>query len=302
MSATSNQSSQVLEAMIWYYGKRQCRSITFVDDASSNLAAQYWDLNLIDENYQEQQFYVWLDNGSTSVDPAIAGKTGIQVVYTENDSKETIAGLVVAALASNDVIATDQGNGVVQLENKFLGTITVEDTSNASEFTFAILNLGKGGELGALAAGGATLSTEQSLETITRDDEGEIPQDLISKGASYSIEMTIAEMNDGNWLRLVGESYGGTHTEGSDDFVGFGTGKLYQSAFGFAGQLVGHPKRLASSDRSADVCMWLTPSNMTSITYTGQEAQGAVFNFTGLPDRNKPDAINIFARGDHSLL
>ena len=302
MAATSNQSNQVLEAMVWYYGKRQCRRITFVGDTSGSLAAVYWDLNTINEDYSEEQYYIWLDDGSTSVDPMLAGKTGIQVVYSQNDDAATIAGLVEAALAANDVVVTNQGNGVLQIENKFLGAITVEDTADAVVFTFEILSLGKGGELGALAAGGATLSTEQSLETITRDDEGEIPQDLISKGASYTIEMTIAEMTSDNWLRLVGESYGDTHTEGSDDFVGYGTDKLYQSAFGFAGQLVGHPKRLPNTDRSADVCMWLTPSNMTSINYTGQEAQGASFSFTGLPDRNKPASINIFARGDHSLL
>ena len=41
---------------------------------------------------------------------------------------------------------------------------------------------------------------------------------------------------------------------------------------------------------------------MSDITYTGQEAQSASFNFTGLPDNSKPAAISIFARGDHSLV
>jgi len=301
MATTAQQSNQVLEAMVWYYGKRHCRSMTFVDDVALSLEDEYFDLNVIDENYSESQYYVWLDGG-TGTDPAIAGKTGLALVYTSGDTKETLAGLYVTLLASIDVLPVDLGVGAVQVENKFLGLVTTEVFTNAPSLTGAILIAGLGGELGAVASGGATFASEQSVETITRDDEGEIPQDLISKGASYTIEMTLAEMTTANWKRLVGQSYGDEHTEGSDDFVGYGTDKLYKSAFDFAGQLVGHPKRLANSVRTDDVCMWLTPANMSDITYTGQEAQGASFSFTGLPDRNKPAKINIFARGDHSLL
>jgi len=301
MGTVAKQSNQVLEAMTWYYGKRNCRSITFVNDVAGSLENEYFDLNVIDENYTEKQYYIWLDSG-TGVDPLIAGKTGLQLIYTANDTKETLAGLLVTILGSVSVLPVDLGAGSVQIENKFLGVITSEVATNAPSLVAAVLSIGKGGELGAVASGGATFTSEQSVVTITRDDEGDIAQDLISKGATYTIEMTLAEMTTENWKRLIGQSYGDEFTSGVNDFVGYGTDKLYKSAFSFAGQLVGHPKRLLNSDRSSDVVLWLTPASMSDITYTGQDAQGASFSFTGLPDRNKPAKINIFARGDHSLL
>jgi hypothetical protein len=227
MATTAQQSNQVLEAMVWYYGKRHCRSTTFVDDVASSLAGEKWDLNVIDEDYAEKKYLVWLDDSIVADPTPAAGQTLLPIVYSPGDTKETIAGLFVTALASIDVLASDEGAGVVQIENKFLGAITDEDYTNAPSLTETVLILGKGGELGAVAAGGATFSSEQSVETITRDDEGEIPQDLISKGASYTIDMTLAEMTTANWQRLVGQSYGDEHTSGADNFVGYGTDKLY---------------------------------------------------------------------------
>ena len=302
MACTAQRSNQVLEAMVWYYGKRECRTVTFVDDVAGSLTDEYFDLNVIDENYLEKQYYVLLSGTTPAVDPAPAGKTKIEVSYTDGDTKETLAGLLVTALAAAEVNAADLGLGVVQMTNAFLGEITAEVYTNAPSLTLTAGITGSGGELGAVASGGATFSAEQSLETIMRDDEGEIAQDLISKGATYSIEMTLAEMTTANWKRLIGQAYGDIETVNAEELVGYGTDKLYQSAFDFSGQLVGHPKRLLLSDRSADVVLWMTPASMSDINYTGQEAQGASFSFTGLPDRTKPSAINIFARGDHSLL
>ena len=301
MATQASQSKQTLEAMKYFFGKRQCRSTQFVADSSGSLAAEYFDLNVIDENYQKKAYYVWFDNGS-SVDPMVSNKTGLQLTYSDDDTAETIAVLYIALLASVEVLAVNSLNGLVQVENAFLGLVTVEDYTNAPSETLAVLRVGTGGELGAIQAGGATLTTEQDLETITKDSQGSIVQDLIQKGETIALDMSLVEMDSGNWKALIGEGYGDIETVGSEELVGFGTSKLYKSSFSFAGQLVGHPTRLALSDRSADICLFLTPPQMSDITYTGQEAQSASFNFTGLPDNSKPAAISIFARGDHSLV
>jgi len=303
MAAQASQSSQVLEAMKYFFGKRHCRSTTFVDDVAGSLEDEFFDLNVIDEDYNEKQYYVWLDGG-TGTDPLIAGKTGLQLIYTNGDSASVLEGLYRALLITNsvEVIAVELVSGTTQVENAFLGLITVEDYSNAASLTLAVLALGSGGELGAVQAGGATLTTEQDLETITKDSEGSIVQDLIQKGETITLDMSLVEMNTANWESLIGDGYGDTETVSATNLTGFGVSKLYQSSFTIAGQLTGHPTRLPFSDRSADITMFLTTPNMTDITYTGQEAQAASFTFMGLPDRSKPDAINIFARGDHSLV
>ena len=123
---TTKKTEQVLEAMSWYFGARQCRSITLQDDTAGDQEDLYFDLNGIDESYSEKQYYVWLDAG-TGVDPMVAGKTGVQVVYTSGDSASIISGLVSAAIDSLPEFSSEASGAVAEVENKFLGEISVED-------------------------------------------------------------------------------------------------------------------------------------------------------------------------------
>ena len=52
MATQAKRSNQVLEAMTWYYGKRHCRSTTFVDDVAGSLNGEYFDLNLTDRDWE----------------------------------------------------------------------------------------------------------------------------------------------------------------------------------------------------------------------------------------------------------
>jgi hypothetical protein len=293
---TTKKTEQVLEAMSWYFGARQCRSITLQDDTAGDQEDLYFDLNGIDESYSEKQYYVWLDAG-TGVDPMVAGKTGVQVVYTSGDSASIISGLVSAAIDSLPEFSSEASGAVAEVENKFLGEISVEDYSNAGSISGVVNRIGFGGLLGAIAQGGGTINTAQELEDIKSDSTGEIILDQIIKGASVNIDLTLLEMNTERWEALIGEGYGAT--EGAS--VGYGTSKLYNSSFSFAAQLSGHPVRLPLSDRSADVTMWKTAPNMNSISYSGSEVQAAEFSFVALKDSTKPSTIDLFTRGDHSL-
>jgi len=301
MAASTQQTSQVLEAMNWSFGGRQCRSITFVDDVAGSLTDEYFDLNVIDEDGNEVEYYVLLGGTTPPVDPAPAGKTKIDVTYVDGDTKEAIAALYVAALAALDIVVISNALGVVTYENSFLGLVTAEVATNAPSLTLAIIALGFGGDIGAVAQGGATISTEQSLEDITSDQTGDIILDQVMKGASVSLEMTVAEMTDDNWKNLVGQGSGDILALATD-LVGYGTSKLYTSSFASAGQLVGHPIRLANTDRTADVTFWKTMPQLNSINYSGSEVQGGEFAFTALRDASKDSKVSLFARGDHSLL
>ena len=116
---TTKKTEQVLEAMSWYFGARECRSITFVNDTAGDQEDLYFDLNGIDENYEEKQYYVWLDAG-TGTDPAIANKTGIQVVYTSGDTAAVIAGLAQVAIDAVAEFSAEVTLAVVEVENVFL--------------------------------------------------------------------------------------------------------------------------------------------------------------------------------------
>jgi hypothetical protein len=294
---TTQRTEQVLEAMDWYFGARECRSITFVNDTAGDQEDLYFDLNAIDENYAEKKYYVWLDAG-TGTDPSVAGKTGIQVVYTSGDSASVIAGLAQVAIDAVVNFNAEVSAAVVEIENKFLGDIATEDYSNAGSISGAVNKAGFGGKLGAIASGGGSVNTSQELEDIKSDQTGEIILDQIIKGSSVSIDLSLNEMNTARWESLIGEGYGAK--EGTS--VGYGTSKLYKSSFDFAGMLIGTPVRLPLSDRSADIVLWKTTPNMNSIAFSGSEVQSAEFSFVGLKDSTKPSTVDLFARGDHSLL
>ena len=294
---TTQRTEQVLEAMDWYFGARQCRSITFADDVAGNQEDLYFTLNGIDENYSEVQYYVWL-NAGTGTDPMLANKTGIQVIYTSGDSASTIAGLAQVAIDAIANFKAEATGAVVEIENAFLGEIEAESYANAGTISGVANKAGFGGKLGAIAQGGGSVSSEQSLEDILSDQTGDIILDQIIKGSSVSCDLTLVEMNAAKWESLIGEGYGAK--DGSS--VGFGTSKLYTSSFDYAGMLCGHPIRLPLSDRSADVVIWKTTPNMNSINYSGGEVQAAEFSFIALKDSTKPSTVDLFARGDHSLL
>ena len=294
---TTQRTEQVLEAMDWYFGARQCRSTTFQDDTAGDQEDLYFTLNSIDENYAEQKFYVWLDAG-TGTDPMVAGATGIQVSYTSGDDAATIAAAFKTAVEAAGDFRVELDGGTAEVENLFLGEVTAEDYTNAGGITSTVNKDGFGGKLGAIAQGGGSVSTEQSLEDILSDQTGDIILDQIIKGASVSCDLTLQEMNADRWASLIGEGYG--DTEGQS--VGYGTSKLYKSSFDFAAMLVGHPIRLPLSNRSADIVIWKTTPSMNSISYSGSEVQAAEFSFVALKDSTKPSTVDLFARGDHSLL
>ncbi len=301
-SQSTNKTEQVLEAMDWYFGEKQCRIITFADDTAGDQTDSYFDLNLIDENYVEQEFYLLLSGTTPAVDPAPAGKTKIDVTYVDGDTATAIAALAKTAIELAGAVKVTLNAGEAIVENSFLGLVTLEDFANAGAITFEVARDGFGGSIGAIAQGGGALSTSQELEDIKSDSTGEIVLDQIMKGSSISLDITLAEMTKENWENLVGEGYGAKEIVGAETLTGFGTSKLYKSAFDFSGLLVGHPIRKDNSDRSADIVIWKCLGNLNTIQYSGSEVQGGEFSFTALKDGTKPSSIDLFARGDHSLL
>lgn len=294
---TTQRTEQVLEAMKFYFGARHCRIITFANDDSGDQSGKYFDLNSISELYAEKKYYVLLTDG-TAVDPAPAGKTKIEVEYDQDDTAADQAELAKLAIEATGEFLCAVVDGKLHVENKFLGAISAESYAQAAGIEMELGKTGFGGELGAVAQGGGSLNTEQSLEDLTSDQTGDIILDQIIKGASVSMDLTLLEMTQEKWEALIANAYGSK----VGDAVGYGTDKLYRSSFEFAGMLVGHPIRLPMTNRSADVVIWKTTPNMNSINFSGSEVQGAEFSFVALRDTSKPEAINLFARGDHSLI
>ena len=298
MSLSASAKTDIkLEAVSVKWGREECRKVTFVDDVSGSLDAEYFDLNTVDNDGVETAYYVWLDNGASS-DPAISGKTGVQVVYSDNDDAATIAGLFVTALASLSLNVSQSGAEVIY-ENVYVGLVTAEVFTNAPAFTFEVLQAGIGGSLGVTAQGGTTLSMEAQSVELKADQTGELVLGEIYTGSVASAEMSLIEMTKERWETVVGSVTGDIFTpSGGTRLVGYGTSRLYNNLFDLGGKLILHPIRLDASDRSEDVVFWRSAPKPSSISYSGTDQQGMEVTFVAYNDTSKPASISLFAQGD----
>lgn len=295
LCSSSKSTEQRLEAMKWYFGKRHCRTITLVDDVAGSLSGEYFDLNVIDHNYVEKKYYVLLSDGS-AVDPAPSGKTKIEVVYSQGDDAATIAGLMETALAAV-LVRVEVTGASIEIQNALVGKITLESES-APSLTIELGALGFGGYIGQ--TGESELTTTVETVQLVDDAQGTVVQDEIITGYGAEITIPLREMTTQRWKDLIGEVTGNNITIDSADVTGWGTKKLYQSMFNFAGRLIGHPVRNESSNIAEDIVMLKTAPKLESINFSGSAIQEASFLFTSYKDANAQEEINLLARGDHS--
>lgn len=296
---TQKSSNQVLEAMKWYFGARHCRTITFVDDSAGDQDGQYFDLNTFNTSYQEVKYVVLLSNGTTTTAPTNSDQTLITVTYTDDDDAATIAAAFVAELVAQDVaVRTEITGGEVEVQNNFVGTITSEITTNASNLTFAVGKEGFGGYIGQV--GESELTTTIDVVQLLDDAQGTTVLEEVITGYNAEISIPLREMTTQRWKTLIGNVSGNNITIDTKEITGWGTKKLYDGMFQYSGRLVGHPVRNEDSNIDEDVTMLLTAPKMNSINFSGGAIQEADFLFTSYKDANAPDEINLVARGDHS--
>jgi hypothetical protein len=293
LCSTSRSSEQRLEAMKWYFGKRHCRTIVFDIDGQG----QSFDLNVIDYNYSEKKYLVFLDDGVVSAPTPGLGQTLITIDTSAVVDGEDMADAFVLAMASVEV-RVEQSLESVEVQNYFVGAITSESYANAVDIEMEVGAIGFGGYIGQ--TGESELTTTVEVVQLLDDAQGTVIQDEVITGYSAEITIPLREMTTQRWKDLVGSVTGNNLTIDSKDIVGLGTEKLYQSMFQYSGRLVGHPVRNAETNIDEDVVMLNTAPKMNSINYSGASIQEAEFLFTSYKDANADEKLNLLARGDHS--
>lgn len=283
--------------MKWYFGKRHCRAITFVDDVGGNQDGKYFELNTFGYDYVEQKYVVLLSNGTTTSVPLTAGQTLITVTFADNDSAEDQAALFETAISALN-FRTEVIGDKVEVQNFFVGKVTTEANGNAAGLTFSIEATGFGGYIGQ--TGESELTTTVEVVQLVDDAQGTVIQDEIITGYGAEITIPLREMTTQRWKDLVGSVTGNNITIDSEEITGFGTKKLYQSMFNYSGRLVGHPVRNITTVVEEDLVLLNTAPILESINFSGASVQEASFVFKSYKDANAPEEINLLARGDHT--
>lgn len=295
----SSVSSQRFEAVSVKWGREHCRSVEFVADVAGSLTDEYFDVNVLDEDQVETAYYVLLSGTTPAVDPAPVGKTKIDVTYTDGDDAATIAGLFVTALAAINV-TVEQTLGVVEMQNKDLGEVTVEVNTNAPSLTFAIGVVGIGGDLGVTESG-IELSIETTTTELKANQTGEQILGEIQTGVTASVSANLLEMTLKRWEIIVGGVTGDIFTPAAGTrLVGGGRSRNFSNLFNVGGKLILHPISLPKADKSFDVVFWKSAPKPSSVTYSGTEPQMMAVEFVAYDDTSKPAEISLYAQGDYT--
>jgi len=114
--------------------------VEFNSDVSGSLNNKYFNLN---SALNKTQYYVWYNVDSGGTDPAVVGKTGIEVPISSGDNEKIISfatKTVIASVAGTDFTVQDL-EGAIEITNKVLGA-TDDISDNNTGFTFTVLAQG----------------------------------------------------------------------------------------------------------------------------------------------------------------
>lgn len=284
----------------WVRREGSCVDVNSIADTQDGT---YFEIDAPDDHAgNNQEFYVWFDLDGSSVDPAIAGRTGIEVDILTGETAEEVAAKTAAAIDLNanfraKVNSSDLSQ--VLIKSYYGGAVTQATTDGDTSFVFVQTNSGLGGDLGK-TSGGVELAMEAQSVQIFADQTGQIPQDEVFIGSNVEVTVSLMEMTQERWKTVVGSVTGDSFTPaGGSELVGYGTSRLYQSFFDLGGQLILHPSRKASTDRSFDLNLWKCAPKPASVNFSGEDPQMMEVTFTALPDTEVESAINLMTFGDH---
>lgn len=297
LCAKQKSTEQRLEAMKWYFGERQCRDLTLASDDSDH--GEFFDLNTIAKDHTEKKYVVFLDDGVAAAPSISSDQELISVSVTAGDSANDKATAIESALVTAEAVVRTMVEGdAIEIQNAIVGLVTDESVAGLSNASISVEKIGFGGSIGQ--TGESELTTTVELVQLLDDAQGSVVLDEIITGYSAEITIPVREMTTQNWEDLIGKVTGNTVTIDGSDITGWGTEKLYQSMFNYAGRLIGHPVRNEAENLDEDIVMVNTAPKMNSINFSGGAVQEAEFLFSAYKDASVDDGINLVARGDHT--
>jgi len=301
----SQGSTFLLSAANVSWGRRECYTIK-VNDAAASLDGEHFLIDALSSDFGTNvPYYVWFDLDASSVDPAVAGRTGIEVDVVTGDTAADVATKLSAALEAelnfrSKLDAADSAGETAIAEGEFKGAITLAAADVDSGVTITRQREGLGGDLGK-TTGGVEISMETQSVAINSDQTGALVLDEFLTGQSVEASMSFLEMTPERWKTIVGSVTGDAYTpSGGSELVGYGQSKLYASLFDLGGELVMHPTRFADSDKSRDITLFKSAPKPASINFSGEDPQSMEVTFTALLDSSVKGEINLMGFGDSS--
>jgi len=267
-------------------------------ETGTNLGGKYWIFSSSSED-----FYVWYDVDNASTDPAVAGKTEIEVNISAGDLKKDVALAVVAAInavSGLKAIVDPKNSGRVILKVLEYAAGTPAANGNLTGHSFQSVHVGFSHDFG-FTDGDIEPTLDQQLLDITAHQSGTEILTSIVTGMNAEFSISLKQYSDDNLKRLVEDTTGGAYTpSGGTKIQGYGSGQNFKSVLEKAGRLILHPVAVLDSDKSKDVCFWLAYPKMDSITFSGENPTLVNVTFRVFRDEFINSVADKVAFGDHT--
>ena len=122
---------------------KEVTKIICVADSSSSLQSKYFTISGMGTDFAQNDYYVWIDVGSGGTDPAISGRTGIEVDISADASNSTVATAVSNAIHAKADFSTAVVSATITVTNAVRGSVTDAANVNAG-FTITTETAGTG--------------------------------------------------------------------------------------------------------------------------------------------------------------
>lgn len=233
--------------------------------AAADLDGAYYLLNSVSGS-----FYVWHNLDASSVDPAPAGLTAIEVAVTTGDSPSTMA---TAAAAAIDLIAdfgSTASGAVVDVKAADFGQ-AADPSDNDSGVAITVCRKGKNYDLG-LIEGDTELSFTPSVFDVNSQQTGTTITASLVQGFEAEVT-TVLQETTRSQLSEIYSIYGGLLSAadtGGTAVTGVGSAAIGKNLLTEAGRLEFAPVNNLGSELSYKVTLMLCAPIPDSLVFSGE--------------------------------
>lgn len=294
--ANLNFESIQINPAVMQWGNQSMQKVVIT--TAAGLGAQYFNLNAPDES-----FYVWMNTGSDT-DPAVSGKTGIEVTIGATPTILTVASALATELNTgsdfNAKAYTQDGVTYVLIQAKAMGAaVAASDGTATTTWTFSEIRAGSLLDIGLTED--IEVGFSMSVLDVTASQLGTTVVERLRNGMNIeNISINMKESVAAK-IKAIMEPYYPAYTPGSGTEVqGIGNAKDFLNVSADSAKLVLHPKKLADGNLAEDFAFWRACPMLTSMNFSGESEQMMSVEFSVLPDKFLVQDVAHGVYGDHT--
>lgn len=252
------------------------------------------------------EYYVWFDDG-VAADPAVAGKTEIQVTMPVSPTVANVMAAMITALEtagfnaksyleSGVTFAMVQGSAMgAVLSAAAIGTMTapLAEVAVVREGFLLDLGLTEDVEVG-FSTSMLDVTASQLGTTVVERLRNGMNIDNIAINLKESVALKIKAIMAPHYPEYTPSGVGSTAVQG------IGNAKDFLNVSADSGKLVMHPIKLADNVLAEDFAFWRACPLLKSINFSGESEQMLSVEFSILPDALLKKEVAHGVYGDHT--